>query len=528
MLPRPCLVLLLCVHGSTAAEPPGRPNLRGDPLPAGALARLEPAGADRDGLSVAAIAFAAKGEILYTVDRKGSIHHWQAATGRHLRALEAAGGIDCRAVFSADGTRLAVVDAGKKVRVRNAATGTKISAIPTSQGVCVGLALSPDGKTVAVPRGPNSATWYTAWEADTGRSFHESGEPDVPCSDTLAFAPDGRSLALGDLFGTVHVFRLADGKRRRVLDLSSGRGPEVCALTFSPDGRFLAGGFADRSVAVWEIASGKELSWPAHLPAEREGGRVVAFSPDGRSLATAGSDRRVYLHDVVTGREHATFAGHRAPVFALAFSPDGKLLASVGRDDTAFLWAVPPCTAPEKEDLPAETLAGLWADLASADVRRAYRAVEKLRAAGDRAADFLGERLRGVGPTLRQLQRLVDELDSDEFAVREKASAQLRGFGEEARELLEEARAKPASREVQRRAEQLLLQLDTSTEPVPPPDRLQQMRAVLVLEQAGTLAARRVLAGLARDSVEVHLAREARAALRRLERSPFTSEKDRP
>ena len=77
---------------------------------------------------------------------------------------------------------------------------------------------------------------------------------------------------------------------------------------------------------------------------------------------------------------------------------------------------------------------------------------------------------------------------------------------------LRQALAKPASLEFRRRLEQLLGKL----EGVPDADQRRKLRAVAVLELAGTAAARELLAALSGGAPEARLTRESQAALQRL------------
>jgi hypothetical protein len=201
---------------------------------------------------------------------------------------------------------------------------------------------------------------------------------------------------------------------------------------------------------------------------------------------------------------------------SLAFLPSGRAVVTGMSDGTALVWDLTPETWPAPKV--ASDLDTTWADLAS-DASKAYRAVRALTAAPTRAVPFLKVRLRPVAEAdPKQVQRLLADLDSEQFAIRTTAADELTKLGERIEPALRQALEGQPSLEVRRRVTAILDTMRTA----PTTEVLRTHRAIQVLERIGTAEARQILQQLATGAPAARETREAKEALERLARRPGT------
>jgi hypothetical protein len=158
-----------------------------------------------------------------------------------------------------------------------------------------------------------------------------------------------------------------------------------------------------------------------------------------------------------------------------------------------------------------------WDDLAGAGAARAYRAMAELTWRPDQAVCLFQDRhIADPGANAERIARLIADLDADSFKTREKATKELTDLGHLARAALTRVLDRKPSLELKRRAQSLLARMEKKADD---PSLRRLLRVIEVLERLGTPPARRLLAQVAKTAIGADVAREATAALERLDRA---------
>lgn len=207
------------------------------------------------------------------------------------------------------------------------------------------IKFSPNGRQFAVA----TAIGIWIYDADTGEELSLITMLPGEGSEVraIAFSPDGRILASGELGGTGKLWDVITGNSIATLkEVSRSRYVELSALAFSADGTKLVEATTNREIRVWEL--GTDIKSPT-LSRVIEGqtswgsNPLMQLSPDTRLLASMTADWdnnnfQIQLWDTTTGKLLHTLTGHKRSMQSIAFSADSKTLVSGDAYEAIRLW----------------------------------------------------------------------------------------------------------------------------------------------------------------------------------------------
>jgi WD40 repeat protein len=450
---------------------------------------------------VRSLAFLRGGKQLVTFHDDGVVNAWDSASGKRIEQL---------AEHFDIGHELAVISGGKAVRLM-IPPKTWLDWEPggrketRSAGVTMARPLSPDGKTVI--RVETSKAFMH--DIETGKDLRPVADPPLSYQQ-LIWSPEGQRF----------LSRVAANQQLHAWDVSHGRqviafpappvGPQGFQPTLlSPGGRMLVQG--SNEVRIWEVASGRERMRLALPNGQLSSG---VFSRDGRTLVLGLMNGEVSVVNLDTAKEILRRQAHRGQVRSVRFSPDETLLATGSDDTTTLIWDAAPFHAPPAVAIKptAEEVSRWWDELAAEDASKAFATVRAMSSTPAETVALIKSKLEPIKDDVtKRIDKLIADLDARRFQQREKAMRELAEIGPDAEKAIEAALPTAPSIDAKRRMEELLKQLKGR----PQEGRLRGLRAVEVLERAGTAEAIEVLKTLAGGAPEAWLTREARAALDR-------------
>ena len=234
--------------------------------------------------------------------------------------------------FSPDGKILAALHEDGHVALQSPTEGWSLPGFRGDRYHAEVIAFAPDGKSLALGGHGPDITWCDLGSKGTERPLGMS----IQQTKALAFSPDGRTLAAASFRSDQIILWDIAGRRERTR--LRGHSSPVLSLAFSPDGRSLASGDKDQAIIVWDLATGHRRQ---RLAEPMGPVTALAYSPDGSLLASANAyDPPVCIWDPTAGQVVRLIGSYAPSLNSVAFAPSGRLLATADYDGTVRLWDV--------------------------------------------------------------------------------------------------------------------------------------------------------------------------------------------
>jgi WD40 repeat protein len=502
---------------------------------------------------VTAMVFSPNGSFLVFTGLHGRLEFVDGITKKELWHTQAHFGGVYGLAISRNGSHLASCGADGKVKL------WKLTGYPTPMAEeiktlyeheqslkVVTVAFSPDGDTLASDgRDKGGRQNILLWDVKSGKKLGVL-QGQIGRITSLVFSPDGKTLAAT---GTASV---ATGRRTisqddeiYLWDLATHKliqniPHRAHQTAFTPDGRFLVSvghylkttdkGYlpeSDFDISTWDMTRGKAIFQ------RKEFQRTMSLSQDGKWLATGlgnglhGNDIATFDKDKTKGVQLWEMASGKPVLWqkldyneqaVVALSPNATMLAIGHKAGNVTLhrlapeewkpgvrlWYPGPRLVEDKQDW--------WEALAGEDAPLAFEAIGLFVEIGDKSVSFIKDKLLPIplpGPT--KFQKLIAELESEDFRLRDAASRELGRLGPLAEGELRRTLQKKPSLETKRRIDKLLSSLPSHPAKG---EELRQSRSVVILGRIGTQQARQHLEKLAKGDPEAWLTQEAKNCLR--------------
>ena len=268
------------------------------------------------------VAFSPDGKAIAAGGKERTVWIWERATGKPIAGIHFWADI-LDLAFSPDGRTLAIAYGNGQIRLWNVERQARDKVRLQPDRMLAGhrdavqsVAFSPDGRMLASGSSDGTARLWNVGTGRTKATFQKNSQKNLQKNSQ-------KNLQKNLQKNSDKTLRHGDRA--------------VWSVAFSPDGRTLATGSWDKTIRLWDAATGKPLET---LTGHDRQIHSLAFSLDGSTLASSdfGGDVRLWRAGLggTTGRWKVS-----DKVTAIAFVPKSNLLARGGLDGRVELWQIP-------------------------------------------------------------------------------------------------------------------------------------------------------------------------------------------
>lgn len=274
---------------------------------------------------VEAVSVSTDGKIIATASPEGRILLWDTASGRAIDNVNRAPGRLGSMRFAVDAKQLIL----EGISLWDASARRAPTIIDPSGARISDVAISHDGGLIAGIDDDGALTI-----ASRSGAILAKASTAIERADRLAFSPDDRLIALHGPAGVNRIFLARSGREATMFANGLFNGVGISAVAFAPDGRSAAIGLSNATIALVDLRSGAVRFW---LRGHGNEVQLLAYSPDGHQLASGSLDLTVRLWNSSDGTLEATLAPHNRPPAELDYARDGRRLL-VSYDGGGSVW----------------------------------------------------------------------------------------------------------------------------------------------------------------------------------------------
>jgi WD40 repeat protein len=239
--------------------------------------------------------------------RFGEIQLWDAESHKELQSYKVANDSVFGVSFSPDGERLAFGSEDKTVRVISVNDGKELMKFDNHSDWVLATAFTVDGKRLLSGSRDRAMKLINVANGQFIDDINKLLES-VLC---MARNPKEDLVAYGGDLGTARIYKISDNQGRTaanndvnlVREFERQPGP-VCSIAYSPEGNSIAVGNMNGEVRIYKTGDGSRL---ATLKENKGAVFALKFHPTKNQLVTGGYDGKVRLFEVPEGKLLTTF-----------------------------------------------------------------------------------------------------------------------------------------------------------------------------------------------------------------------------